>query len=124
MAAEMPRDALLVVQETEYTGAGKHPIAQLALAREMGIEVERGDPARDEPGRRIVIPEHPAAIAVTEVDLDRVRRSYLANAHRTLGPDERGAALDETDVAFLAADTRTCAAYVRRVMEELDEAGG
>ena len=47
LAREMPADAILVVQETEYTGAGKHPIAQLALARQMGIEIVRGDPCDD-----------------------------------------------------------------------------
>jgi cysteine synthase len=39
LARELDEDRLLVVQETEYTGAGKHPLAQLGLAKRMGIEV-------------------------------------------------------------------------------------
>ena len=38
IAQEMPRDAMIVVQETEYTGAGKHVQPQLSFARENGIE--------------------------------------------------------------------------------------
>ena len=37
LARELDEDRTLVVQETEYTGAGKHPLAQLAMAREMGV---------------------------------------------------------------------------------------
>ena len=47
LARELPRDATVVVQETEYTGAGKHHWAQLNFAREMGVEVRAGDPARE-----------------------------------------------------------------------------
>ena len=32
------------VQETEYTGAGKHHWSQLNFARQMGVEVRAGDP--------------------------------------------------------------------------------
>ena len=39
MARELRADDIIVVQETEYTGAGKHPTAQLTFAREMGVEV-------------------------------------------------------------------------------------
>ena len=45
IARELDRDRIIVVQETEYTGAGKHPIAQLNLAKRMGVGVVRGDPA-------------------------------------------------------------------------------
>ena len=44
VAQTMPADQVLVVQETEYTGAGKHPTAQLTFARQRGIEIRRGDP--------------------------------------------------------------------------------
>ena len=61
IARDLDEQQIVVVQETEYTGAGKHPIAQLNLARQMGIEVARGDPRDNKPGERIVIPEHPVA---------------------------------------------------------------
>ncbi len=114
LAREMREDEILVVQETEYTGAGKHPLAQLDLARRMGIEIRRGDPRESAPGRSIVIPEHPAQIRVVDVDLDRVRRSYLRNVRRAVGDEPLGPA----DLAFLAAETRSSEDYVRRVLDE------
>ena len=116
IAQELDEDRIVVVQETEYTGAGKHPIAQLNLARRMGIELRRGDPREDEPGRRIVIPQHPAQIAVTEVDLDHLRRSYLRNALDSL---PEGTRLGDTDIGFLAAETRSSRSYVQETIDEL-----
>jgi len=104
LARELDEDQTLVVQETEYTGAGKHPLAQLALARRMGVRVERGDPADSRAGASIVIPERLEQIRVVDVDLDQVRRSYVRNA---LDAAPAGAQLEEVDIAFLAAETRT-----------------
>ena len=39
LAQEMKEDELIVVQETEYTGAGKHVQPQLSFAKDNGIEV-------------------------------------------------------------------------------------
>jgi predicted alternative tryptophan synthase beta-subunit len=50
LAKELPQDEIVVVQETEYTGAGKHPQAQLDFARRNGVVVRRGDPADNVPG--------------------------------------------------------------------------
>jgi cysteine synthase len=116
VARELDADRIVVVQETEYTGAGKHPIPQLALAKRLGVEVGRGDPANSEPGRRIVIPEHPAQIRVVEVDLERVRKSYLRNA---LAHGRKGASLGESDLAFLAAETRASVSYVQEAIRDV-----
>ena len=51
VARELPEDATVVVQETEYTGAGKHPWAQLAFAVENGVEVRTGGREGERPGR-------------------------------------------------------------------------
>jgi cysteine synthase len=115
IAQELDEDRIVVVQETEYTGAGKHPLAQLNLAKRMGIELRRGDPRDNQPGRRIVIPEQPSQIAVVEVDLDRVRRLYLRHAIALLG--ER-ATLSDVDIEFLVAETRTSRDYVGGIIEE------
>ena len=109
LAQALDEDRIVVVQETEYTGAGKHPIAQLNLARRMGIEVRRGDPRDNKPGARIVIPEHPSQIAAVEVDLDPLRRSYLRHALTTL---PQSAQVSDADIDFLAAETRTSRSYV------------
>ncbi len=115
IAQELDEDRIVVVQETEYTGAGKHPLAQLNLARQMGITVRRGDPRDNRPGQQIVLPEHPAQIAVVEVDLERVRHSYLRHALASL---PAGTALGDVDLDYLAAETRTSRNYVQESIDE------
>ena len=44
LAQELDQDQLIVVQETEYTGAGKHVQPQLSFAKQNGIEVVFGKP--------------------------------------------------------------------------------
>jgi cysteine synthase len=116
IARELDEEQIVVVQETEYTGAGKHPLAQLNLARKMGIEIKRGDPGGNKPGQCIVIPQRPDQIAVQEVDLDHVRRSYLHHAVESI---PAGTQLTDTDLEFLAAETRTHRAYVEEILNEL-----
>jgi threonine synthase len=116
IAQELDQERIVVVQETEYTGAGKHPIAQLNLAKQMGIEVALGDPRGNKPGQRIVIPEHPSQLAAVEVDLDHLRRSYLRNAMASL---PEGVALMEADLDFLAIETRTTKSYVKEILHGL-----
>jgi cysteine synthase len=116
LARELDEDRVVVVQETEYTGAGKHPLAQLALARGMGIRVARGDPRASRPGASILIPESPSQVRVADVDLERVRRSYLRHAREAL---PAGARLAEVDVAFLAEETRWRPDRVREVLDEM-----
>jgi cysteine synthase len=115
LARELDEDQVVVVQETEYTGAGKHPIAQLNLAKRMGISVERGDPRDNRPGERILIPTHPSQVRVVDVDLDHVRRSYLRHALESLPPGVRPG---EEDIEFLAAETRTNRDYAEEVIRE------
>ncbi len=116
IAQELGEEQIVVVQETEYTGAGKHPIAQLNLAKQMGIEVTRGDPRNNRPGVKIVIPENPAQLHVTEVNLNQVRHSYIQHAIKAL-PGEQ--ILSETDIEFLAVETRTNNNYVENVIHEI-----
>src|SRR5664280_1344643 len=67
IARELPRDATVVVQETEYTGAGKHHWAQLNFARANGVDVRLGDPTESVPGRSIIIPERLEQIRAVEM---------------------------------------------------------
>lgn len=118
LAQSMPEDQILVVSETEYTGAGKHPLAQLSFAASLGITVRAGDPGDNRPGECIVIPEHPAQLRAVPVDLDRLRRSYLARTLETLG----GRPPTADEAAFLAADLKAPPAWVADVIAggELD----
>jgi hypothetical protein len=113
IAQELDEDRIVVVQETEYTGAGKHPVAQLNLAKQMGIEVRGGDPRENKPGERIVIPEHPAQLAVVELDLDHLRRSYLRNAAKFLSEQP---SLAQADYEFLAVETRCTVDNVKEIL--------
>ena len=118
LARTMPSDATVVVQETEYTGAGKHHWAQLNFAREMGVEVRAGDPRENVPGKVIVIPERPEQISAVDFDLAHMRRSYVRNALAHAG---EGYAPTADDVEFLAADTNSDAATVEATIAGLRE---
>src|SRR5699024_4190890 len=58
LSQEMDKDEIIVVQETEYTGAGKHILPQLTFAEENGIEISIGDPKEEAPGENIILPEN------------------------------------------------------------------
>jgi cysteine synthase len=120
LARELDQDELIVVQETEYTGAGKHPTAQLTFARQMGIEVVRGARELDQPGRRIAIPYAFDQVLAVEVDLDAGRRSYLRRLHTAVG--ER--TLREDEIDFLAADTNTSRDFVIDAWRQAREGAG
>lgn len=117
IAQEMGTDEILVVQETEYTGAGKHPTAQLTFAREMGIEVCRGNPEDNVPGKRIVIPEHPSQIRAYEFDLHALRLSYLRHAI----DGQKLSNLTEEDFVFLAEETRMSPEEVKSIASQIVE---
>ena len=115
LARQMDRDQVVVVQETEYTGAGKHHNRQLSFARENGIEVRVGDPAESVPGKSIVLPESLAQVRGRVQDMDKLRLSYLKNAAKQ-HPVEKWT---EGDVAFLAADLKKDPAWVRQASRNL-----
>jgi cystathionine beta-synthase len=114
LAREMDRDQIVVVQETEYTGAGKHHNSQLAFARQNGIEVRRGDPRDNVPGQAIVIPETLEQVEGKVQEIEKLRVSYLRNAAR-MHPVKLWS---DADVGFLAADLQTDPEWVRRHAHE------
>ncbi|MDF9867233.1 cysteine synthase [Bacilli bacterium PM5-3] len=84
LAQEMNEDEILVVQESEYTGAGKHINSQISFAKRNGIEIKFGDPqAESVNGENIVFPAAPKDIKLTTVDLDKLRTSYLKTMLKT-----------------------------------------
>lgn len=116
IAREMDRDEVLVVQETEYTGAGKMPSAQLTFAKQMGVKVYRGDPSEDKPGERIVIPMHPSQIRAKDVDLMQLKRSYVRNCLENSHTDK----LTPKDMEFLAEETKLDEETVERIIDDLE----
>ncbi len=112
LARELPQEQIVVVQETEYTGAGKHGACQLSFARENGVCVMRGDPKDEVAGENIVLPSHPNLMRAKEADLNHMRASLIRHAASTIDH-----APDAADVAFLAAETKTNEAFVREVIK-------
>jgi cysteine synthase len=115
LARQMDREQIVVVQETEYTGAGKHHNSQLSFARENGIEVRRGDPKDNVPGKAIVIPERLDQVWGKPQDMERLRLSYLKNAAKA-HPKELW---NDNDVAFLAADLMVSPEWVQQKRRSL-----
>lgn len=114
LAQELGEDKIICVQETEYTGAGKHVQPQLDFARGNGIDIYFGDPIEEVPGRNIVLPSHPSLIKATDLDIDRMKKSLIKTALKTYTDEPT-----EEDYKFLAEDTRSSVEYVKKVVEEI-----
>ena len=116
IARELNRDQILVVQETEYTSAGKMPSSQLTFAREMGIEVSRGDPKENIPGKKIIIPEKLEQVQVEDFDMQKIRDSYLGKAVNVT----EGYSPTQEDILFLAEDSKSTVESVREGLKSLN----
>mgnify|MGYP000922200274 CR=1 FL=1 len=108
LAQELPEDQILVVSETEYTGAGKHVQPQLDFARENGIEVRFGKPGEEVPGVSVILPADPYQFQVRDLDLDKMRHSLIKTALKTYT-----ATPTEADYEFLAQETNKSLDWVR-----------
>lgn len=114
LAQELPEDAIVVVSETEYTGAGKHIQPQLDFARENGIEIRFGDPAEDKPGVNIILPANPGLIKCKDADLNHFRKSLIKKSVKKAGVEPT-----QADLEFLAEETKTDVEFVKKALEEL-----
>ncbi|MEE0771627.1 MAG: 2-amino-4-oxopentanoate thiolase subunit OrtB [Anaerovoracaceae bacterium] len=117
LAQELDQDQMIVVQETEYTGAGKHLQPQLSFARENGIEVRFGDPEEEIPGKSVIIPSHPSLIKAKDMDLDRQKKSLIRVNLRKYGTE-----LTEEDYKYLCEETKKDMDWVRAAVEEVKAA--
>ncbi len=77
LAQTLPKDKIIVVQETEYTGAGKHQQAQLSFAKSNNVKLVFGNPRDEIPGSTIVFPSSGEKLSIKEINLDDLRKSYL-----------------------------------------------
>ena len=102
IAQEMEDDAIIVVQETEYTGAGKHIVPQLTFAKGNGIKVLRGNPMDEIPGENIILPEDPSYLQVDNKELNDYRKSLIKNTVKLLKEKEIG----QVDLDFLCEETK------------------
>lgn len=114
IAQEYDNDAIIVVQETEYTGAGKHLIPQLNFAKENGIKVYVGDPKQQIPGKNIVIPYHPSKVTVTDIDMEGLKNSYIKNCVNKLLENK----VEHVDIEFLSLETKQCTEKIVEILKQ------
>ncbi|MHC1723448.1 MAG: 2-amino-4-oxopentanoate thiolase subunit OrtB [Aminipila sp.] len=115
LAQELPEDEIIVVSETEYTGAGKHVQPQLSFARENGVEVLFGDPKDEKPGVNVILPKDPGYFKCVDADINHFRASLIkkaCKAHNVTNPTE-------ADLEFLALETKTDVDFVKEVIKSL-----
>jgi hypothetical protein len=112
LAQTMKHDEIIVVQETEYTGAGKHMSAQLSFAQKNGIELKLGNPLEEIPGTNIIFPKTGALLKVKELKMDDLRKSYLKKYlnHK----------LTNEDYIFFALELNTNEIHIIKLLEELN----
>ncbi|GAB6139049.1 2-amino-4-oxopentanoate thiolase subunit OrtB [Halanaerobaculum tunisiense] len=116
LAQQMDEDEIVVVQETEYTGAGKHVTAQLTFAREEnGVEIKKGNPKDQIPGENIIIPESPELINAEEIDLEKLKSSYIKHMINKNDVEQ----LSEVEVEFLAEEIKADTDFVIEALENL-----
>ncbi|WP_313757235.1 2-amino-4-oxopentanoate thiolase subunit OrtB [Tissierella sp.] len=115
IAQEMNEDQIIVVQETEYTGAGKHINPQLTFAKENGIEVIVGDPADETPGKNIILPKDPSFVKIYELDLNKSRKSLIRNAINHVNATK----VTKEDIEFLVEETKSNVEFVKSALDEL-----
>jgi 2-amino-4-ketopentanoate thiolase beta subunit len=115
LAQEMDEDQIIVVQETEYTGAGKHPMPQLSFAKQNGINVRFGNPNDEIPGENIILPEHPSMIKIRDFDLNKAKHSYIRNSIANNKVTE----VSKDDLDFLVKETKSDEQFVLSVLKEL-----
>ena len=114
IAREMDEDKIIVVQETEYTGAGKHIQPQLSFARDNGIEILFGNPKEEVPGKNIIFPSHPELLKAVDLDLNKIRHSLIKNAVAQV----ESKVMTKEDVEFLIEETKTDKEFVENVLKE------
>lgn len=116
IAQEMDDDAIIVVQETEYTGAGKHIVPQLTFAKKNGIKVLRGNPMDEIPGENIILPQDPSYLQVDNKDLNDYRRSLIKNTVKLLKEKE----VEQIDLDFLCEETKLEKEIVINILKEFE----
>jgi len=116
LARELDEDKTVVVQETEYTGAGKCPSAQLTFARENGIIVRMGNPKENKPGSEIVLPETPEQLHYTEMEMEKIKTSYIKQAVKKYGKKD----FSEDELSFMVKDLKLAKEAIQNIIASLN----
>lgn len=114
IAQEMKDTEIIVVQETEYTGAGKHMNAQISFASDRGIQLKLGNPLDESPGHNIIFPSSGSMLKHKELDLRSLKLSYLKHYKEVM--------LFEQDHIYLSEELNTTVDEIKQLLEEINEA--
>ncbi|HKL47067.1 MAG TPA: hypothetical protein VJ878_00225, partial [Candidatus Izemoplasmatales bacterium] len=114
LAQTMPEDQIILVQETEYTSAGKHHQAQLAFARDNGICIYFGNPQNEIPGKSIVFPKEISMIKAVDLDLTKLKTKYIHNHLKDIKK------VFLSDLEFLSIETNTSLDFVKNILNKLN----
>jgi cysteine synthase len=114
IAQEMKDTEIIVVQETEYTGAGKHMNAQISFASDRGIQLKLGNPLDESPGHNIIFPSSGSMLKHKELDLRSLKISYLKHYKDVM--------LFEQDIIYLSEELNTTVDEIKQLLEEINEA--
>jgi len=109
LAQTMKDTDIIVVQETEYTGAGKHILPQLSFARKNGIEIVFGDPLSEVPGKTIIFPSDGSLLKHQDIEMNELRKTYLKRY--------KNIELSEQDYQFLAEELKINIEEVKDLMK-------
>ncbi|MPM68923.1 2-amino-4-ketopentanoate thiolase beta subunit [bioreactor metagenome] len=118
LAQELDEDKIIVVQETEYTGAGKHINPQLTFARENEIEIKFGNPKDEIAGENLILPQSPELLKCVDVDMNKIRKSYIKNCVLNNKIDDVNN-LSNEDIEFLMKETKSSREFVIEVLDNL-----
>lgn len=111
IAREMQEDAIIIVQESEYTGAGKHIQSQLSFARDNGIEIKFGNTQSEIPGVNIILPENVGEIKAVDLDLEKLKISIIKNHF-----EKSNKKVTDKDIKFLAEETKSSKEFTKNVI--------
>ena len=109
LAQTMKETDIIVVQETEYTGAGKHILPQLSFAKKNGIELKFDNPLEEIPGKNIIFPKDGSFIKHQEISLDELRLTYLKRY--------KDMVLTKQDYLFLCEELRLDIEQVKELLK-------
>ncbi|MFV0499801.1 MAG: 2-amino-4-oxopentanoate thiolase subunit OrtB [Bacilli bacterium] len=113
IASELDENQIVVVQETEYTGAGKHINPQLSFAKNNGIEVKFGDPQESVNGKNIILPSDIKLLKAQDIEIRRLQKSFIKNA---IGDKYD---LSDAELKYLDEEINDSVAVVKEIIEEL-----
>lgn len=118
LAQELDEDKVVVVQETEYTGAGKHICPQLTFARENGIDIKFGNPREEIAGVNLILPERPELLKCVDIDMNKIRKSFIKNCISNNNIDNVDN-LSNQDIKFLMEEVKSSRDFVIDTLNNL-----